>query len=105
MIAQSVVNQQHAQAILDLYQERKDWIQRHSKSRYAIAVLDAIFDQPVFRVSTLAERLSIERRTLNRIVQSLVAQGMLTQMVPNLGSRGGIYAYIDLLNIAESGPD
>ena len=105
VIAQSVVNQRHAQAILDLYQEKKDWIQHNSKSRYAIAVLDAIFDQPVFRVSALAERLSIERRTLTRIVQALVAQGMLVQLVPNLGSRGGIYAYLDLLNIAESGPD
>lgn len=101
LIAQAETNQRKAQAILALYQRRKDWVVDVTRSQYAVRALDWMFDRPIFRSSDFVETVGVPPRTAARILGLLRDQGMLREVHAAAGRRASVLAFPELLNIAE----
>ena len=98
---QARMNQSKAQSILDLYNERREWIVEKTHSRYGGRALDWIFNSPIFRTSDFAEKVDIGKPTANRLLRVLRDNGLLKVLRPSSGRRPAILAFSELLNIAE----
>lgn len=101
LIAQAETNQRKAQQILALYQERKDWIAEVTHSQYAVRALDWMFSRPIFRSSDFVASAEIPRPTATRILRVVRDGGLLGELHPAAGRRAAIFAFRELLNIAE----
>jgi Fic family protein len=101
LIAQAETNQRKAQAILALYQQRKDWVVDATRSQYAVRALDWMFARPIFRSSDFIETVDVPRPTAGRILRILRERGMLFDIQPSAGRRAAVLAFSELLNIAE----
>ena len=101
VISQAEMNQQKAQAILSLYDERKNWIAEITHSQYAMRALDWFFARPIFRASDFVANAEIPRPTANRILRVVRDGGLLREIRPASGRRAAVVAFTDLLNIAE----
>jgi Fic family protein len=101
LIAQADTNQRKAQAILGLYQAKKDWIAEVTRSQYAVRSLDWMFNRPIFKTSDFVETAGVPRPTAGRILRVLRDQGMLREVRAASGRRAGVMAFAELLNIAE----
>ncbi len=98
---QARINRSKAQNILDLYNERREWIVEETHSRYSGRALDWIFSNPIFRTSDFADKVDIGKPTANRILRVLRDNGLLTVFRHPSGRRPAILAFSELLNIAE----
>ena len=98
---QARMNQEKVQAILDLYNERREWIVEKTRSQYGGRALDWIFRAPIFATTDFTTKAEIPRPTANRILRTLREDGMLRVLRPSSGRRSAILAFTDLLNIAE----
>lgn len=94
---QANANVQRVETILDLYGRMKRRIQELTRSQYAAAILDAIFDQPVFISSQFAERTGIDRRTVNRALGKLTDEGILTLTKAGAGQSPSYYVFGELV--------
>jgi Fic family protein len=101
IIAQAESNQKKAQAILTLYQERKDWVVNVTRSQYAVRALDWMFARPIFRTSDFAASVDIPAPTAARILRVLRDEGMLSELRPAAGRRAAVLAFDHLLDIAD----
>lgn len=99
--SQAEENQSKATAILDLYAELKPKIAELTRSQYAIHALDWIFERPIFRGPDFVTGAKIPGPTARRILALLRKQGMLREIVQGRGRRAGMFAFSQLLNIAE----
>lgn len=93
-------NIRKAEAILDLYEARKDWIIKKTRSQYAVPCLDFIFRRPIFQSSDFGKNQGLTPRTARRILGK-VRDDLFIELVPASGSRRAILAYKELLNIVE----
>ncbi len=101
VIAQAETNQTKAAAILELYRSRKDWIAEVTHSQYAVRALDWMFERPIFRSSDFIESVDIPRPTATRILRVVRDNGLLREVRPGAGRRAAVYAFSELLNLAE----
>ena len=101
LIEQARMNQAKVQAILDLYNERREWIVEKTHSKYGGRALDWIFRTPIFKASDFVSNAGISKPTANRILRILRDNDMLIVLTPSMGRRPAIMAFADLLNIAE----
>lgn len=101
LIAQAEVNLHKAQAILTLYNRRKDWIAEKTHSQYAVRALDRIFATPIFRTSDFIATAGIPKPTANQILRVLRDHDLLREIRPASGRRAAVLAFAELLNIAE----
>lgn len=101
VIAQAESNSRKAVAILKLHQERRDWIVDATRSQYAVRALDWMFVRPIFSTPDFVRSADIPGPTARGIVRALRDQGMLKELVPSSGSRSAVFAFAELLNIAE----
>jgi Fic family protein len=101
IIEQAEKNQKKAEAILDLYQEKKSWIAEVTHSQYAVRALDWFFDRPVFKTTDFAESAGIPRPTAMRILRVARDEGLLREVRPASGRRPAMLAFTELLNVAE----
>lgn len=104
VIAQAETNQTKATAILDLYRERKDWIAEVTHSQYAVRALDWMFERPIFKSSDFVESADIPRPTATRILRVVRDNGLLRELRPAAGRRSAVFAFSELLNLAEGRP-
>ena len=93
-------NTRKARAIMQLYEERKAWIQDRTHSQYDVAVVDFLFSQPIFKATNFAEPQGVPAPTRKRILRE-IRDDLLYEIRPAAGSRPAIYAYQELMNIAE----
>ena len=98
---QAQMNQTKVQAILDLYNERREWIVAKTHSQYGGRALDWVFRAPIFMATDFTTKADIPKPTANRILRALREDGMLKVLRPSSGRRSAILAFTDLLNIAE----
>ena len=98
---QAQMNQVKVQSILDLYNERREWIVEKTRSQYSGRALDWIFRAPIFRTTDFTTKAEIPKPTANRILRALREDGMLRVLRPSSGRRSAILAFTELLNIAE----
>jgi Fic family protein len=101
IIAQAETNQSKAQAILTLYNDRKDWIARATRSQYGVRALDWFFNRPIFRTSDFAATADIPKPTANRILRIARDERLLRELRPASGRRPAVLAFSELLNICE----
>ncbi len=101
VIQQAQENQRKADEILGLYERSKAEFSKVIHSQYSINALDFIFQRPIFRSPDFIKDPGIPSPTARRILKLLRDIGTLTTIRPGSGRRAGIYAFSELLNIAE----
>jgi Fic family protein len=101
VIEQARTNQERAQAILDLYRHRRDWISEQTHSQYSGRALDWMFERPIFKSSDFAASAGIPAPTAIRILRVARDQGLLREIHAGSGRRAAILCFPELLNIAE----
>jgi Fic family protein len=94
-------NQKKARSILDLYEAKKKQIISLAHSQYAIHSLDFIFERPIFKSSDFVGRGNIPSPTAKRILAVLRDNKVLRTIREGGGRRPAIYAFPELLDIAE----
>ncbi len=101
IIQQAEENQRKASSILGLYEKKKEDFQRSIHSMYNIRAMDFIFQRPIFLSTDFIEDAEIPPATARRLLQLLRNEGTLTTIRQGSGRRAGVYAFSELLNIAE----
>lgn len=101
VITQAIDNQNKAEAIISLYQTRKDWIAETTHSQYAVRALDWIFARPIFKSSDFVDSADIPRPTAIRILRVIRDKGMIREMRAGAGRRATIFVFPELVNLAE----
>ena len=89
------------EAILGLYEEMKDRVLKVTNSRYAIRVLDSIFQRPVFATVQFVEGTDSSPPTARRILRRLCESGVLQKIDPARGRRPALFVFRRLLDVAE----
>ncbi|MGI9250606.1 MAG: Fic family protein [Pseudohongiellaceae bacterium] len=103
VIAQAEENGQKAEAILNLYAQRKNWIVEAVRSQYAVRALDWFFGRPIFRTSDFVASAGIPAPTAIRILRVVRNKGLLRVHRPGGGRQPAVLLFPELLNIAEGG--
>ncbi len=98
---QAEQNLQKANAVLELYNRMKLKMAEISRSQFAIHALDWIFEKPIFNSPDFIQASGIPKPTATRILRVLREEGILQVWQKPRGSRPSVYAYGDLLNVAE----
>ncbi len=98
---QAQKNRSRVQDILDLYNERLEWILEKTHSQYGRRALDRIFHTPIFSTSDFTANSGIPKQTANRILRILRDNDMLRVLMAPRGRRPAILVFLELLNIAE----
>ena len=98
---QATANTKRVREILALYERMKLRITELTRSQYAITVLDALFDRPIFQSSDFVLRSGIPKQTALPFLRKLCDAGVLHRVRENSGSRSAILAVRELLNCAE----
>ena len=101
LIEQANANGAKALAILSLYTRLKEWIVDTSRSQYAVRALDWMFKRPIFRSSDFVQSVEIPKPTALRILRVARDTGLLAVVRPGGGRRAGVFAFSELINIAE----
>lgn len=96
-------NAETVRRVMNLYEEMKVKIVDITHSQYAILLLDALFDRPVFRTTELINRTKIPRVTGMVLLRQLKEDGtLLTTVQEGRGRKPAILAFSPLINIVES---
>lgn len=98
---QAQENQQKATEILSLYETKKGQIVDLTHSQYAIHALDFIFSRPIFKSSDFTTCNDIPVPTAKRILSVLREKEILRTLREASGRRPAVYAFSELLNVAE----
>lgn len=101
IIKQSSENQRKARAILTLYEQVKTQVADLTHSHHAIRAVDFLFQHPIFAAPHFTRFSEIPKATAARILNVLREEQLLHTMREGKGKRFGIYAFRDLINIAE----
>jgi len=92
---------ERVRAVNALYEELKARIVQHTRSPYAVPILDYTFHQPIFSVPQMAEALGVKSGVLSRVVNQLVELGVVEKTEAQRGQRSATYACGALLRIVE----
>ena len=98
---QSQTNTVRVRSILELYERMKQQISDLTRSQYALKVLDALFDRPIFESSDFVERSGIPKNTALPFLRKLREAGILRLLREKSGRRSAVLAFSELLNCAE----
>jgi Fic family protein len=99
--AQADANVSRTRAILDLYQAKKEDVAEATRSQHAIKALDFFFMSPIFSTSLFMKKTGIPSATSNRIIKALLGRRVFAVLREGSGRRPAVYAFRELLNIAE----
>lgn len=95
-------NSKKAKQIIDLYNRLKDSILHLTHSRYAVPLLDDLFDQPIFTSSLLQSRAGMPSMPMiMNMLGKLKKAGIVTVLREGRGNRAQILALAELMNICE----
>ena len=87
--------------ILELYERMKGRITELTRSKHSLRVLDSLFDRPIFLSSDFLKRSGISRPSGLEFLRKLRDAGILHVIQEARGSRSALFAFRELLNIAE----
>lgn len=99
--SQALTNAERVRATLALYEEMKRRIAELTRSQHAIAVLDTLFDRPIFQSNDFVQRSRIPKQSALPFLRSLRDAGILQVLRESSGRRSAVLAFRDLLNCAE----
>ena len=98
---QAAENERKARAILALYNRVKAYAVELTHSQHSIRAVDFIFQNPIFMAPHFTRQSRIPKPTAARILMLLRKNELLRTLQKGKGRRPGIYAFKELLNIAE----
>ena len=101
LIRQANQNEAKTRKILQLYETRKDWVVSTTHSQHAIRALDYFFNTPIFNSTDFIAMSQIPAPTARRILRLMVDSDLLRTVRAGSGRRSAIFAFSELLNIAE----
>ena len=101
IIHQAKTNAERVRSILELYDRMKQRVTALTRSQYAIQVLDAMFNRPIFQASDFAARSGIPPQSVSRFLGALRKAGVLRILRPAQSRQPAILAFRHLLNCAE----
>lgn len=92
-------NSRRVCSIRELYDEMKISVQEITGSKYAMAILDALFDRPKFQVTEFRRRVNIPRNTVMDALNLLKDKGILQELTPARGRRSAVLGFGKLLKV------
>jgi Fic family protein len=99
---QAKENGETARAIIELYERLKTRLIELTHSRYAVPLLDHLFDQPIFQSSQLTRHRQMPSTpTVMQMLRRLRKSGILKTVRKGSGRRAEIFAFVELLNLCE----
>lgn len=98
---QALQNTQQVRQILDLYEQMKKKVSDLTHSQYAINILDALFDRPIFQSNDFIKRSGIPRNTALPFLRKLRDVSILYPLREASGRQAAVFAFRELLNCAE----
>jgi len=102
---QARLNSDRGKAIMQLYDEMKVLIHEVTHSQYSVYLLDALFNNPTFRTSDVANKLKQENKIHEKTTRDLLKQlkdaGALYEIQSSRGSRSAVFCFPELINLAE----
>jgi len=98
---QALDNTAKAKEMLRLYETMKARITEITHSRFALQVLDTLFDRPIFQTGDFISKTGIAKPTAMTLLSRLRGSGVLKPIRESAGSRPAILAFHELLEIAE----
>lgn len=98
---QALENTARVRGILDLYDEMKVTVSEITHSQYSSAILDAIFDRPVFQSADFVKRSQIPAPTAKKALRQLRDAAVLVTLREARGNRPAVLAFPRLVNLAE----
>lgn len=98
---QALANTERVRAMMALYEDMKRRIAELTRSQHAIAVLDALFDRPIFQSGDFVQRSGIPKQSALPFLRSLREAGILQVLRESSGRRSAVLAFRELLNCAE----
>ena len=99
---QAKANSTTARAIIELYERLKTRLIELTHSRYAVPLLDHLFDQPIFQSSQLTRYKHMPSvPTVMQMLGRLRKAGILKTVRKGRGRRAEIFAFVELLNLCE----
>lgn len=98
---QAAENERKARAILVYYDRIKKQVIDIAHSQHSMRAVDFLFQTPIFTAPTFIKYSDIPKPTANRILTVLRDEGILLTIREGKGRRPGIFAFRELLNIAE----
>lgn len=98
---QSGENETKARGILTLYDQMKTKVAELTRSQHAIKAVDFIFQTPIFTATAFTNYSGVPKPTANRMLSQMRESGLLITLEEGKGRRPGIYAFRELLNVAE----
>jgi Fic family protein len=102
LIEQAKENATTARAIKQLYEKLKTRLIELTHSRYAVPLLDYLFDQPIFQSSQLTRQAQMPSvPTVMQMLRRLRKAGILKTVRKGSGRRAEIFAFVELLNLCE----
>lgn len=105
VITQAAQNSARVTAIRALYEEMKGEILNATHSQYAVHMLDALFNKPIFRASDLAKYLftmhGIHEKTVPNLLRSIRDTGMLRVIRAASGRRPATFCFQRLVDLVE----
>lgn len=101
IVAQAEENKDKARAILELYNVMKLRVPEVTHSRFAVQILDAIFDRPFFNSHYFIGRSGLPRSTGQRMLRLLLESGILVNIREQSGRAPALMCFPSLLRIAE----
>ena len=99
--AQADENAGRARAILALYDRLKEQVPKLTRSHHAMHIVDFLFENPIFRAPVFINNAGIPKPSANRFLNLLREADVLAPLQEGRGRRAGIYAFTELLNVAE----
>jgi Fic family protein len=99
---QAKANATTARAIIELYGRLKIKLIELTHSRYAVPLLDHLFDQPIFQSGQLTRHRQMPTmQTVMQMLRRLRKAGILKTVRKSRGRQAEIFAFVELLNLCE----
>jgi len=94
-------NERRARSILALYDRIKTQVADLTHSQHTMKAVDFLFQTPIFGAPAFTNHAGIPKPSASRILALLRDAGILLTLEEGRGRRPGIYAFRELLNVAE----
>ncbi len=99
---QAKANSAKARTIMELYERLRTKLIELTHSRYAVPLLDRLFDQPIFQSNQLTRHGRMPSLpTVMQMLRRLRKANILKTVRKASGRRAEIFAFVELLNLCE----
>jgi len=87
--------------IMELYEVTKLQVRDITRSPHSAALVDALFDRPIFTAADIAKRAGVPKPTVHKLIKDLLDERVLATVREAAGRRPAILTFAELLNTVE----